>query len=43
MVERDCCAFFTFELMFQPQHGPISLRLRGPDGVKDFMNVMLEG
>ena len=41
--ERECCAFFTFELVFQPQHGPISLRLRGPDGVKDFIKGMLEG
>lgn len=42
-AERECCAFFTFELVFQPQHGPISLRLRGPDGVKDFMKEMIGG
>lgn len=40
--ERECCAFFTFELVFQPQQGPISLRLRGPEGVKDFVKGMIE-
>jgi hypothetical protein len=35
--ERECCAFFTFELVVQPQDGPIILRLRGPDGVKEFV------
>jgi hypothetical protein len=42
-VERECCDFLTFELAFRPHHGPISLRLRGPDGVKDFMRGMVEG
>src|SRR5581483_7994740 len=32
--EKNCCPFFTFELAFEAQHGPIWLRLRGPDGVK---------
>ena len=35
--ERGCCPFFTFELVFEPEQGPIWLRLRGPDGVKDFI------
>jgi hypothetical protein len=33
-AERDCCQFFTFELVAAPGLGPIWLRLRGPDGVK---------
>jgi hypothetical protein len=36
-VERSCCSFFTFELSFGPHQGPIWLRLRGPDGVKAFI------
>jgi hypothetical protein len=36
-LERKCCPFFTFELVFEPQEGPIWLRLRGPEGVKDFV------
>jgi hypothetical protein len=33
-AERDCCRFFTFELVAEPGLGPIWLRLRGADGVK---------
>ena len=40
--ERECCAFFTFELLFEQQRGPIRLRLRGPEGVKDFVSNMFE-
>ncbi|HET6261648.1 MAG TPA: hypothetical protein VFG99_05345, partial [Chloroflexia bacterium] len=36
-MERKCCPFFTFELGFEPQEGPIWLRLRGPEGVKAFI------
>ena len=35
--ERGCCPFFSFELAFEPEHGPLWLRLRGPDGVKAFI------
>ena len=35
--ERECCPFFTFELIFEPAGGPISLRVRGPEGVREFM------
>ncbi len=39
--ERVCCPFFTFELAFEPQHGPIWLRLRGPDGTKGLVAALL--
>ncbi len=39
--ERECCAFFTFELHCEPQQGPVTLRLRGSDGVKEFVRGML--
>ncbi len=39
--ERQCCQFFTFELVFEPQQGPIWLRLRGDEGVKDFIKTEL--
>lgn len=32
--ERICCLFFTFELLFLPNQGPIWLHIRGPEGVK---------
>lgn len=42
MRERACCPFFTFELIFEPQQGPIWLHLRGPAGTLDFLAEMLE-
>lgn len=35
--ERRCCAFFTFELVFDADWGPIWLRLRGSEAVKDYV------
>lgn len=41
VVERSCCPFFTFELVFEPNQGPILLRLRGAEGVKELMEEQL--
>jgi hypothetical protein len=35
--ERECCRFFAFELLFEPELGPVSLRMRGPAGAKEFL------
>ena len=35
--ERECCRFFAIELLFEPDLGPASLRMRGPAGTKDFL------
>jgi hypothetical protein len=35
--ERVCCRFFTFELVFEPNFGQIWLRVKGPEGVKEFV------
>lgn len=35
--ERKCCPFFIFELLFEVADGPIWLRLRGAEGVKEFI------
>jgi hypothetical protein len=40
-AERTCCPFFTFELHFAPAHGPIELRLRGPEGTKTLLRELL--
>jgi hypothetical protein len=32
--ERQCCPFFTFELQYEPDLGPIWLRLRGSAEIK---------
>ena len=39
--ERSCCLFFTFELVFQPNQGPIWLHIRGPEGVKGMVRETL--
>lgn len=40
--ERRCCPFFHFELSFEPAQGPIWLRLRGGEGVKEFIHEELQ-
>jgi hypothetical protein len=35
--ERECCRFLAFELRFEPDLGPVSLRMRGPAGTKEFL------
>jgi hypothetical protein len=32
--ERECCPFFTFELRYEPNLGPIWLRMRGSPEIK---------
>jgi hypothetical protein len=39
VAERSCCPFFTFELAFGP--GGILLRVRGPEGTKQFIGEHL--
>lgn len=39
--ERKCCRFLLFELAFEPDEGPIWLRLRGAAGVKQFIESMM--
>lgn len=41
-AERECCPFFTFELVFEPDRGPLWLRLRGPEGTKEVIRAMLD-
>jgi hypothetical protein len=35
--ERRCCPFATYELSFEPHHGPVWLRVRGDEAVKAFV------
>ena len=41
VAERSCCPFFTFELVFEPGGGEILLRVRGPEGTKQFIGEQL--
>jgi hypothetical protein len=36
-LERLCCPFFGFQLLWEPENGPVWLHLTGPQGVKDFI------
>jgi len=40
--ERKCCPFLTFEMLFEPEGGPVSLRVWGPEGTKSFISDELE-
>jgi hypothetical protein len=41
MAERECCPFLRFELVAEPGMGPITLRMTGPPGTKDFIKSFL--
>lgn len=41
-AERQCCPFFTFDLVFEPNDGPIWLHLRGSEEIKSFVKLELE-
>jgi len=36
VAERECCPFLTFELLAQPNMGPVIVRVTGPAGTRDF-------
>jgi hypothetical protein len=38
-LERRCCPFLRFELTFDPENGPLWLRLGGGPGVKEFLSA----
>jgi hypothetical protein len=39
--ERLCCPFFRFELIAEQEDGPLWLRLRGREGVKELIKAEL--
>ena len=42
-AERQCCRFFRFELSFEPNHGPVWLRVGGSEEVKSFLTTLIQG
>jgi len=36
-LERERCPFLTFELVLERQRGPLTLRMHGPPGVREFL------
>ena len=39
IAERECCPFLTFQIMAEPQMGPLTIRITGPDGSKEFVRA----
>jgi hypothetical protein len=37
IAERECCPFFRFEVVVEPDSGPLWLTLTGPAGAKEFI------
>ena len=40
VAERECCPFLTFELVAQPNMGPVIVRVTGPACTKDFLKTI---
>jgi hypothetical protein len=38
--ERQCCRFLTFELVAEPELGPLRLTISGPPGTGDFLRTL---
>ena len=41
-AERQCCRFFKFELSFEPQEGPVWLRVRGSEDAKALLRTLMQ-
>ncbi len=41
-TEKDCCAFFTFNLAVRGDQKFVWLQLTGPEGTKDFIKTEME-
>jgi hypothetical protein len=41
--ERLCCPFFDFDIRVRDESAPMTLRITGPDGVKQFIKAELSG
>ena len=37
LAERECCPFLRFDLTAEPNLGPLTLRVTGPPGTKEFL------
>lgn len=41
VAERECCPFLTFEVAAEPNNGPLTVRVTGPEGTKEFLKTIL--
>lgn len=40
-AERQCCRFLRFRCIYEPDLGPISLEVTGPEGSREFLAEVL--
>ena len=41
-AERECCHFLRFQIVVEPDGGPICLEMTGPSGTREFISALLE-
>jgi hypothetical protein len=41
VAERECCPFLVFEVSALPNMGPVTVRVSGPPGTKEFLSSLL--
>ena len=41
-AERHCCRFLRFTLIVEPDEGPFTLDLTGPQGTREFVAALLD-
>lgn len=41
-AERHCCRFLRFEIIVEPDGGPVILEFTGPPGTRAFIGALLE-
>lgn len=41
VAERECCPFLAFELIAEPNLGPVTVRVTGATGTKEFLRTIL--
>ena len=41
VAERECCPFLRFEVVAEADHGPVVVRITGPEGTKEFLREIL--
>lgn len=41
-AERHCCRFLRFELIVEPDEGPVMLTLSGPPGAREFVAALCD-
>jgi hypothetical protein len=41
-AERQCCRWLRFAVVVEPDGGPITLKLSGPAGAREFLSALFE-